>query len=78
MAIQNNTASAVNAMDQIVEIVKKANDLAQGIAAAVEEQSATTGEIAQNIAQTASTSSEVNADAGPRGVHQRRNYCQYV
>ncbi len=62
--IQDNTAQAVDSIDQIIEVIKTANDLAQGIAVAVEQQSATTNEIAHNVSQSASAANEVSKLTG--------------
>ncbi|MEW6266510.1 MAG: methyl-accepting chemotaxis protein [Thermodesulfobacteriota bacterium] len=62
--IQESTASAAEAIDRIVEVIQKVNELAQSIAAAVEQQSATTNEIAQNVAQSASAANEVSKGIG--------------
>ncbi|MEW5723002.1 MAG: methyl-accepting chemotaxis protein [Thermodesulfobacteriota bacterium] len=58
--IQDNTVRAVEAIDRIIQVIKQVNELSSGIAAAVEEQSATTNEIAQNVSQAAAASGQVS------------------
>lgn len=59
--IQEDTAGAVESIAQIVDIIKEVNIMAQNIAAAVEQQSATTSEISQNVSQAANAAGEVSA-----------------
>lgn len=59
-AIQGSSGSATEAIGKISEIIGKIFDIQTVIAAAVEEQTATTAEIGQNIAQAAEGSSEIN------------------
>jgi methyl-accepting chemotaxis protein len=56
--IQESTAGAVQAIDQIVGVIRQVNEMAQSIAAAVEQQSATTSEIPQNVAQAATAAGD--------------------
>jgi methyl-accepting chemotaxis protein len=58
-AIQNDTAGAVQAIQQIGQVISQINDIAGTIASAVEEQSATTSEISRNVAEAAKGSSEI-------------------
>jgi methyl-accepting chemotaxis protein len=58
-AIQNDTAGAVQAIQQISQVISQINDIAGTIASAVEEQSATTSEISRNVAEAAKGSSEI-------------------
>ena len=55
--IQNSTKNAVDAMKSISEVIEEVNTISNTIAAAVEEQSATTNEIARSVggANTAAT-----------------------
>jgi methyl-accepting chemotaxis protein len=69
--IQKNTVQSVDAIGRIVGIIKKVNELAQGIAAAVEQQSATTGEIAQNVAQAAAAAGDVSSSTGATATLSR-------
>ncbi|MBN1170830.1 MAG: methyl-accepting chemotaxis protein [Micromonosporaceae bacterium] len=55
-AIQRDTVDAVAAIDEIGTIIGQLNDLQLTIASAVEEQTATTGEIARSVASAAAGS----------------------
>jgi len=61
-AIQADTTNAVQAIEQIVSIVGRISDYQNIIAAAVEEQSATTSEMNRNVAQAADSSREIAAN----------------
>lgn len=58
-AIQGDTQGAVEAIAQIGTIINQINDLQNTIASAVEEQTATTGEISRNVAEAATGSREI-------------------
>src|SRR5262245_429333 len=58
-AIQGDTKGAVEAIAQIGTIINQINDIQNTIASAVEEQTATTGEISRNVAEAARGSSEI-------------------
>ncbi|HEX3152758.1 MAG TPA: methyl-accepting chemotaxis protein [Gemmataceae bacterium] len=58
-AIQSDTKGAVGAIEQIGQIINQINDIQNTIASAVEEQTATTGEISRNVAEAARGSSEI-------------------
>lgn len=58
--IQTNTAGTVNEINDISEVVNQINTIVATIAAAVEEQSATTREIVSNVSQASIGLSEVN------------------
>jgi methyl-accepting chemotaxis protein len=58
-AIQNDTRSAATAITTISSIISQIYEIQSMIAAAVEEQTATTNEISRNIAQAARGSSEI-------------------
>ena len=58
-AIQSDTHEAVQAIDQIGTIINQINEIQGTIASAVEEQTATTNEIARNIAEAAKGSTEI-------------------
>jgi methyl-accepting chemotaxis protein len=62
--IQNSTEHTVNAIGKITEIISKLNDINATIAAAMEEQSITTKEIATNVNQSSSASSEIAENIG--------------
>jgi methyl-accepting chemotaxis protein len=57
--IQGDTTAAVEAIQQISEIIEKINGHSGAIAAAVEQQNATTTEISRNVSQAAEGSSEI-------------------
>ncbi|MGI5169936.1 methyl-accepting chemotaxis protein [Spirillospora sp. CA-253888] len=61
-AIQNDTADAVAAIDQISEVISKISEAQQTIAAAVEEQTATTGEMNRGVASAAGGSGQIAAN----------------
>ena len=58
-AIQSDTQSSVDAISQITTIINQINDFQNTIASAVEEQTATTNEIARNVSQAARGVSEI-------------------
>ncbi|MFQ5450932.1 MAG: methyl-accepting chemotaxis protein [Nitrospinaceae bacterium] len=58
-AIQSDTGNAVGAIDQITKVINKINDFQGTIASAVEEQTATTGEIGRNVSDAAKGSGEI-------------------
>ncbi|MBX9582817.1 MAG: methyl-accepting chemotaxis protein [Gemmataceae bacterium] len=58
-AIQADTKGAVGAIEQIGTIITQINDIQNTIASAVEEQTATTGEIGRNVAEAAKGSTEI-------------------
>jgi methyl-accepting chemotaxis protein len=58
-AIQSDTKGAVEAIGQIGKIINQINDIQNTIASAVEEQTATTGEISRNVTEAARGSAEI-------------------
>jgi methyl-accepting chemotaxis protein len=58
-AIQTDTKSSVDAIAQISAIISQINDIQSTIASAVEEQTATTGEISRNVGEAALGSREI-------------------
>jgi methyl-accepting chemotaxis protein len=58
-AIQGDTKGAVEAIAQIGKIINQINDIQNTIASAVEEQTATTGEIGRNVGEAAIGSSAI-------------------
>jgi methyl-accepting chemotaxis protein len=58
-AIQNDTKGAVQAITEITAVIDRINDIQNTIASAVEEQTATTNEIARNVAEAAQGSSDI-------------------
>ncbi len=59
-AIQKTTGATVTEIDQILIVINDVNDIVSTIATAVEEQSITTREIAENVSQAAQGIQEVN------------------
>ena len=57
--IQGDTAAAVEAIAGITEIIGRINDIQTVVAAAVEEQSATTKEIGRNVSEAAVGSTDI-------------------
>lgn len=60
--MQNSTAASIQEIKEISTIIHDINDISSGIAAAVEEQSASTDEITHNVEQAAEGIHEVNAN----------------
>jgi methyl-accepting chemotaxis protein len=60
-AIQTSSTDATTAIGRIGEVINEINDHQAAIAAAVEEQTATTGEMGRNMADAAGTSSSIAA-----------------
>ncbi len=58
-AIQADSDKSAHAIQEIGDIIQEIAEIQTSIAAAVEEQSATTGEISRNIAQAADGSNEI-------------------
>jgi methyl-accepting chemotaxis protein len=58
-AIQNDTASAVHAIEEISSIINQVNDISNTIASAVEEQTATTNEIGRSVSDASRGVSEI-------------------
>jgi methyl-accepting chemotaxis protein len=58
-AIQADTAGAVDAIGEISSVIGQINDYQATIAAAVEEQTATTNEMNRNVAEAASSSRSI-------------------
>jgi methyl-accepting chemotaxis protein len=58
-AIQGDTEGAIEAIEQISKIIHQINGLQHTIASAVEQQTATTGEISRNVAEAALGSNEI-------------------
>ena len=58
-AIQDDTHNAVAAIGQITNVIQQVNDISNTIATAVEEQNATTNEMARNIGEAAKGSGEI-------------------
>ncbi|MFC8923831.1 methyl-accepting chemotaxis protein [Cellulosimicrobium sp. NPDC057127] len=58
-AIQGDTASAVDAIGEIADIIGQINDYQLTIASAVEEQTATTNEMSRGVQESATGASEI-------------------
>ncbi len=58
-AIQQDTQGTIEAIGQIGAVIAQINDISNTIASAVEEQTATTNEIARNVAEAAKGSGEI-------------------
>nr|WP_269204738.1 methyl-accepting chemotaxis protein [Motilibacter deserti] len=67
-AIQADTGDAVAAIGEIAAIVARINDFQTTIASAVEEQSATTGEMNRNVTETSTASTEIATSIGAVAV----------
>jgi len=63
-AIQGDTKGAVSAIGQISSVIKQVNDISNTIATAVEEQNATTNEMARNVGEAAKGSGEIAKNIG--------------
>ncbi|HEX7652174.1 MAG TPA: PAS domain-containing protein, partial [Verrucomicrobiae bacterium] len=70
-AIQNDTKGAVTAITQISQVIGRINDISNTIASAVEEQSATTNEIARNATEAARGSNEISKNIASVSVATR-------
>ncbi|MFI5497396.1 methyl-accepting chemotaxis protein [Actinoplanes sp. NPDC051859] len=71
-AIQSDTASAVAAIERIAEVISRINDGQATIAAAVEEQTATTGEMNRGVTGAAMASAQIaDSIAGVTAIAQR-------
>jgi methyl-accepting chemotaxis protein len=68
LAIQGDTTAAVEAIEAISTIVAQISDRQTTIASAVEEQTATTNEMARNVAEAATGAAEIARNVG--GVAQ--------
>ena len=69
--IQENTTGAVSAIGGIREVIDKISSISTTIATAVEEQSATTGEMARNVSEAARGASTIAATS-PEWRKRRR------
>jgi methyl-accepting chemotaxis protein len=58
-AIQSDSSNAVGAISQVGDVVSRISDFQTLIAAAVEEQTATTSEMGRNVAEVAESSSDI-------------------
>ncbi len=72
-AIQGSTSEAVQAIGEITDVIKKVDNVARTIAAAVEEQSAATQQIAGTVAETSSA-----AETVATGIHESAAASQQI
>src|SRR4051794_15221150 len=63
-AIQSDAGGAVGAIGEISQIIQRINDYQTTIASAVEEQTATTNEMSQNVGVAAESSQKVSSNIG--------------
>jgi methyl-accepting chemotaxis protein len=61
-AIQSDASGAVGAIGEIAQIIQRINDYQTTIASAVEEQTATTNEMSQNVSVAAESSEKVSTN----------------
>jgi methyl-accepting chemotaxis protein len=61
-AIRTDTKAAVDAIASIREVINRVNDISSIMAAAVEEQTATTNEMSRNVSEAAAGSSEITSN----------------
>ena len=59
-SVQMTTAEAIQAIESIVNVINEINDIVTTVATAIEEQSATTQEISNNVGQAGAGVQEVN------------------
>ena len=70
-AIQADTKGAVKAIATVSEVINRINDISSTIAAAVEEQSATTNEMTRNASEAANGARDISENIG--GVAEAAN-----
>ncbi len=58
-AIQTDATSAVDAIQEITDVIQKVNDISSSIAASVEEQTATTNEIGRSVTTAATNTTDI-------------------
>ncbi len=67
-SIQDSTDETVNEIRQITEVINKVDAIVAGIAISVQEQSATTNEISENVLQAAQGIGEVNGNVAQSSI----------
>jgi methyl-accepting chemotaxis protein len=67
-AIQGSTGATVTDIGQILKVINNVNDIVSTIATAVEEQSVTTKEIAENVVQASQGIQEVNESVAQSSI----------
>lgn len=70
--MQNNTKSALTAIEAVSQVIEEVNSISQIIVSAVEEQSATVNEISKNIAGVSAGSNDVarNVSESAKGLNE--------
>jgi len=63
-AIQSDTTVAVNATNEVSRVISQVNDISVTIAAAIEEQTATTNEIVRNVVEAARGTVDITRSIG--------------
>ena len=71
--IQSSTSEAVQAIGKISHVIDEVKDVSRTIASAVEEQSITTREIAQNVAETSKAAETVSVGVSQSADRQYRD-----
>jgi methyl-accepting chemotaxis protein len=66
--IQNTTSATVTEIEEITQVIRNVDEIVSSIATAVEQQAATTQEIAQNVAQASQGIGEVNQNVAQSSV----------
>ncbi|PID77413.1 MAG: hypothetical protein CSB24_01400 [Deltaproteobacteria bacterium] len=66
--VQGLTTESVSAITAIVSIINEINDIVSAVAAGIEEQSATTAEISNNVTQAAQGVQEINENVNQASV----------
>jgi len=86
-AIQTDAKAAVDAIGMIAQVINQINGISNTIATAVEEQNATTNEMARNVGEAARGSAEINsniagvaqaAEGTSRGATDTQNVTQQL
>ncbi|MEZ5257428.1 MAG: hypothetical protein R2705_11210 [Ilumatobacteraceae bacterium] len=72
-AIQTDAEAAVEAINQITEIIAQISETQSTIAAAVEEQTATTNEMNRSISEASSGSGEIAGNLGEMARLRRKS-----
>jgi methyl-accepting chemotaxis protein len=62
--MQNNTTSAVTAIEEITKVIEEINSISHTIVSAVEEQSATVNEIAKTVGGASQAATEIAKNVG--------------
>ena len=63
-AVQSSSGAAIDAIGEITEVIRQINDVQTAIASAIEEQTATTGEIVRSVSGAAQGSQDIAQRAG--------------